>query len=285
MSLAVRRLLTTPTRAPLPCLLLAAGLSVAGWGGLQLAALQSDHQPLVRHVSAPLRVSALPVPADVDQRSLEPRDLALLSAALPDVAVGGALELEVVELAPPLLPVDQLSVLAVDTAWLELSGFELAAGRGFSERDAATASSVCVVSPRIVAALGTGITPLGRHLRVDATWLTVVGLLTDAPADAGLPDIAVPLEAGALRMEPASASALDEILLGVSSDDPAVRTLVERVLERAHRGRAGWSLDGAVARDPSAEPLRSALQRALGLLILTGLALAGAAVQRLWGRG
>jgi len=282
VSLAVRRLLTTPTRAPLPCLLLVAGLSVVGWGSLQLAELQRDDQPLVRRASAPLRVSALPVPADADQRGLEPRDLTLLSAALPDVAVGGALELEVLELAPPLLPMDQLSVLAVDPTWLELSGLELAAGRGFSERDAATASSVCLVSPRIAAALGTGNAALGRHLRVDATWLTVVGLLADAPADAGLPDIAVPLETGASRMEPAGTRALDEILLGVASDDTVSRNLVARVLERAHRGRAGWSLDGAVARDPSAEPLRRALQRALGMLVLTGLALVGAGVQGLW---
>ncbi len=146
MSLAVRRLLTPLPRAPLSCLLLVVGLSVAGWAGLQLVALRGDAQPLIRRTSSPLRISALPVPVDGDQRGLEPRDLTLLAAALPDVSVGGALELEVLELAPPLLPVDQLSVMAVDAAWLELSGLGLATGRVFSPRDAATASSVCTPS-------------------------------------------------------------------------------------------------------------------------------------------
>ncbi len=279
MSLAPGRLFTTVTRAPLRSLLLAFGLSCACWAGLVLQGVLGEGRRQGPAAEGPLRVSAVPVAPGGRQHSLAPDDLDRLRAAMPDVAVGGVLALEPLELAPPLLPVDELVVVAADSTWLGLAGLRVATGRAFSELDAA--SPVCLVSQRLARAMGAGVDPIGRHLRVDGSWLTVVGLLDAERDSAPALDIAVPLEAGLLRLAPASRTALDEILVGAREDDDLSLELVQRVLERAHQGGAGWSIEGGSELDAATGAQRNTLALALGLLILASLAVAGLSLQAL----
>lgn len=283
MSLALRRLFTASIRAPWRSLQLVVGVAVvfwAGWALLGVFRLERHQEPAGAGV---LRVTGVQVAESGDQRSLGPDDLSLLRGALPELELGGAVGFEVSDLAPPLYPVDELVVVAADPAWLALAGLELSGGRSFSELDALTAAPVCLLSSRMAAALGAGASPVGRHLRADAVWLTVVGQLADAEGGVGVPDITVPLQTGLLRMAPPGETALDQVLVGAPSTDLTTAALVERVLVQAHGGQVGWSIEGGRTGDALLSSLRRTLLVALGLLILTGLALVGSALEQLLG--
>lgn len=271
----------TLTRAPLRSVLLVVGACLACASVALLAALvlaPPAHRVLSAGPSA-LRVVAHPAAVGA-QPGLTARDAARLRAALPGAEVGAARALAVVELAPPLLPIDALSVIAAEPAWLSLQGIATTTGRELSSQDAATAAQVCLVSPRIARALAGDASPVGHHLRVDGAWLTVVGVLGTATAGLQLPDLVLPLEAGLERMVLAERPGVDELLVERTAG-AGLESLVARVLEGEHDGMVGWDLEGH-GGDSDARP--SALAALLGLLAalaLAGLAVAGQALERL----
>jgi hypothetical protein len=265
-------------RTPLRSALLLLGVSLACAAACLLAGLllaPSAHR--LRPPSEALRVVARPA-APGGQPGLTAHDGARLRVALPGSMVGSARSIRVAELAPPLVPVDALTVLAAEPDWLSLQGISTATGRGFNPQDAAAASPVCLVSPRIAHALSGEASPVGRHLRADGTWLTVVGVLSAEDASLQLPDLVLPLEAGLERMVLADSPGVDEVLVERGAGH-GLEVLVGRVLEGEHAGAVSWDLEG-VRDDTEARPSPlAALAGLLACLCLAGLLVAAQALE------
>ena len=270
MSLAPGHPFTLILRAPWRSLQVALGACLACVAGALALAMPAPWQ------AGPSTAGQLVLSAEAgDLPAVGAGQLDRLRAAIPDVPVGGAQWVEVRELAPPVLPVSELVVVGAEPAWPALAGFELSDGRGLSAEDARAASPVCLVSQRLAHALDASASPAGLHLRVDQTWLTVVGVLAATDPAQPAPDLVLPLRASTRRLGAEAAAGVDELRVGLPADDPLGRRLVRRVLS----GDASSASDPSGGDvDPDAAPLR-ALRGALGLalaaLVAAGLLLQG----------
>jgi hypothetical protein len=252
-------------------LLLVFGASVAcGATCLLLALLWPSSPAQPRPPDAALRLVARPA-GDDGLPGLTARDSALLHAALPGVTVGAAIGLSVAEIAPPLLPVEALEIVAAEPGWLTLQGFSLDRGRAFTVQESAGGAPVCLVSPRLAQGLSGEASPVGRHLRLDGSWLTVIGQLGAAPSGLGPPDLLLPLEAGLRRVVDAEHRGVDELLVQRATG-PGLEALVQRVLAREHPLAPGWELIGGGGGRATGSGSLGVLAGLLGCLCVAGLA-------------
>ncbi len=266
--------------APLRSSLLALAVALACMAGaLMLARLAAPAAAL--GPPSTLRVTA--AEGSRGGAGLRLEQLRQLQATLAGRLVGGAVRLDPQELAPQLAPVDQLSVLAADPQWVALMGIEPRSGRPLLAEDEARAASVCLLSAGMAQALAPDASALGRSLRLDSSWLTVVGTFAGS-GRSDAPDLILPLSSGLARLMPAEGT-LDEVLVEDTGDSDGLGALVLRVLDRGQEGPRGWSLRGAGRQGPRGE-LRGELTL-LGLVLGLGLLAGGLAFEGLtlpWGR-
>jgi len=71
------------------------------------------------------------------------------------------------------------TVLGVTPTHKDMAGLEIRSGRFLLEIDQLTYAHVCVIGSRVAQVLFPGEDPLGKHLKINHVWLTVVGILKD----------------------------------------------------------------------------------------------------------
>ena len=70
-------------------------------------------------------------------------------------------------------------VWGVTPSHFEMSNLAIKAGRPLLDVDDINFSRVCVIGSRVAQVLFPGIEPLGKHIKINHTWVTVVGVLKD----------------------------------------------------------------------------------------------------------
>ena len=204
-----------------------------------------------------LRAAELPEdPEALEERlrasaGLSLRDAQALRDALPGARQVGAMRLvSSPELVP--LPSDEapIRVLGADPAYIAAAGLELLEGRPLTPLDEADRALVCLLGTQVARDLFGTASPLGERVRVDAVWLTVVGVVQPPGGGAtgssveGIDvddrswDLVMPLSTALDRFEhPAQEAELTEIqvALGDVAEVPGHTAIARRVVSRLHR--------------------------------------------------
>jgi putative ABC transport system permease protein len=152
---------------------------------------------------------------------------------------------------------DMPVVYGVQPDYQVIAGLRVAAGRFFTDDEAARAAPVCVLGEAARARLFGAADPLGRFVKVNEQWFEVIGVAGPQAAAqtdiAGVPGqdrnnvIYVPTGASMFRLEDNYSSYRDEIdgvylRLKPDADVEAAAATVRRVLEANHRGADDYSL-------------------------------------------
>jgi putative ABC transport system permease protein len=179
---------------------------------------------------------------------LSMRDAAVLARELPGaIHVGGARKIDPPEIVPKPRDVSKLLILGADPAWLAGTSLLLVQGRPLTLADEAALAPVCLLGPVARRQLFGADPALGRKIRLDQTWLTVVGLLEEsggtgklagADAESRAGAILLPLATMLGRLAPEDDHPeLTEIQVAVA--DPSQvephAELTRRILDRLHR--------------------------------------------------
>ncbi|MCB9742100.1 MAG: ABC transporter permease [Alphaproteobacteria bacterium] len=182
-------------------------------------------------------------------RGLSRKDVEALAETLPEAQrVGGMREVDVRDIVPRPKDISALRVLGADPNYLASTTLRRVEGRPLTWRDEEAASAVCLLGADAARALFSGEPAVGQRLRVDAVWLTVVGVVTDGSSGGGElqgvdlddrdSDIILPLSAALTRF-PVDDNAPELTELVVSLGDiaavPGHSTLARRALLRLHR--------------------------------------------------
>lgn len=180
-------------------------------------------------------------------RGLSRRDMDALRIALDAVGVGGARELDAVDVVPRPHDPSKIKVLGADPQWLAGSNLVLRAGRPLGPIDERTLASVCLLGDDAHRQLFGAEPALGRRIRVGTTWLTVVGLFDDGHEGTKVEGVdvkdrggtvVVPLATALGRLAPVDKPPeLTEIQVTVASTDlvEPQTALARRVVDRLHR--------------------------------------------------
>ena len=180
---------------------------------------------------------------------LSQRDREALAASLPGAErVGGARELDLVEVLPRPRDPAKVRLLGADPDWLVGSNLTLQAGRPLTPRDEQDAALVCLLGYTARQQLFGSDAALGQRVRVGSTWLTVVGLFDDGAGNGGQLDgvdvenrsgaIVVPLATALRRLaDDDGEPELSEIQITVGDVDDVQGhvTLARRIVDRLHR--------------------------------------------------
>ncbi len=138
---------------------------------------------------------------------------------------------------------------AVSASYAEHGGLQVTNGRWFAKEDGETLAPVCVIGARLAKTLFGDINPVGERIKLNHTWLEVVGVLADRSAGKsefegiklGLDDerLFVPWESGRARFFFTQIE--DEVdgislrLDGKSAPDSAARVL-QTLIQQRHAG-------------------------------------------------
>jgi putative ABC transport system permease protein len=146
------------------------------------------------------------------------------------------------------------AVLGVSHDYAATAGLRLVQGRFFGAPEETASAQVCVLGARSARELFGYDTPLGRDVKVDDVWLTVIGVLgSDTPAQE-IPGAALESTAGVLLLpvttarrkfeKPPLKDDLDEIriTLDASADPVETAAVVENLFDRLHGGAEDTTL-------------------------------------------
>ncbi|MCB9746229.1 MAG: ABC transporter permease [Alphaproteobacteria bacterium] len=182
-------------------------------------------------------------------RGLSRLDVAALAETLPQAErVGGMRELDVRDIVPRPPDISALRVMGADPSYLASTTLRRLEGRPLTERDEQAAAAVCLLGADARRALFGSEPAVGQRLRVDAVWLTVVGVVTDGSSGGGElqgvdlddrdGDIIMPLETALVRfpvdeLQPE----LTEVVISLADIEavPGHSKLAKRALARLHR--------------------------------------------------
>jgi putative ABC transport system permease protein len=146
-------------------------------------------------------------------------------------------------------------VLGVSAGYAEMMNLKLAEGRFIDDEDVATLAQVCVIGNAVRRDLFGFAPALGRTLKVNERWLTVVGIL-QSPAGAGREvqgvrvvstsnDVYVPVTTAQRKFAlPPLKSPLDELIVEVKPGESPQQAaaVVDTLLERLHGGASDYTL-------------------------------------------
>jgi putative ABC transport system permease protein len=187
---------------------------------------------------------------------LSERDVRDLSAVLPGLTHAGGLRVvDPGQVFPRPTDSSPLRFVGVEPGYLAGNPGDLVRGRPLTDDDELGRQRVCLLGERAAAALFGGQDPIGQHLRLDRTVLTVVGVVSSGGGgETSLEGVAIQDRSGDVMM-PLSTSfvvhgatpdeaRLDEIQLTVS-DVALIRGYVDvtqRLLARRHRDQPVFEL-------------------------------------------
>ena len=146
-------------------------------------------------------------------------------------------------------------VLGVSSGYAEMMNLSLAEGRFLDEEDVGTLAQVCVVGGAVRReAFGFG-PALGRRLKVNERWLTVIGVLAPARGSgrevqgvrlvSTANDVYLPVTTAQRKFgAPALKSSLDELIVEVRPGENPQQAagIVDTLLERLHGGASDYTL-------------------------------------------
>lgn len=211
-----------------------------------------------------VQVKATELPEETEERQeilrrtegLSPRDVQGLRAVLPGLeVVGGSRTLEPQSFYPRPEDRKGLRFVGVEPAHLSGSPFTMVAGRPLTSRDEQSHANVVLLGEGAARKLFGRRSALHQWLRVERTWLRVVGIVrTGSGGKTDVDGVAIEDRSGDIMM-PLSTSRfvlpvergeapLDEIQLTFRSigDVTAGVGVLERYLERRHRGQPVYEL-------------------------------------------
>ena len=186
---------------------------------------------------------------------LSRRDLEALLSVTPNVVRGaGKKTVKAYQVVSESGKVES-RVLAADAAFLTLKTLTLVEGTYFDSRDDAAFEQVCVLGSAAKQGLFGFESALGKQLKINNVWFTVVGVIADQTLIkeefAGVKlqntnnDIYIPLATALKKIEFKSLeSELDGIVLEVADErkTQATALVVSQVLEKLHNGESDYSL-------------------------------------------
>ena len=137
---------------------------------------------------------------------------------------------------------------------IETGKLAVRSGRFLSSNDSRTRRPVCVLGAQVSRELFRLENPIGKGVRIDRTWYTVVGVLENRAELSGEKavlrtrdinrDVYVPLETVAPTDDARSDWPINEIALVIAEDGtmPEVARLIRAVMERLHRGARDYEV-------------------------------------------
>jgi putative ABC transport system permease protein len=224
-------------------------LSIAG--GARREAIEQIRLLGTHHVRVKHRELAGEAREQADQRGsrgLRREDAALLAEDLPNV--DGVAPIRFVD-ATVLYGGRESTghVVATGEDYAKVTGVRAREGRSLSALDVRDAKNVAVMGADAKDELFGFRNAIGRRIRIDDGWFTVVGVLERRNVREGKEavvevrnvnrDILVPITAASIRLpDPRRKGAVDEIAIRVDGDDrvPVTARIAGRLLTRAHRG-------------------------------------------------
>ncbi len=145
-------------------------------------------------------------------------------------------------------------VLGVSAEYPALVRLDLREGRFFDERDQETFAAVCVVGDQVRRALFGFGPALGRPVKVNDEWLTVIGVLAPSARkrevqgvtlEGTANDVYLPVTTAERRFaRPPLKSPLDELVVSMAPGTPVQESaaVVQTMLDRLHGGAADYTI-------------------------------------------
>ncbi|HZN54125.1 MAG TPA: ABC transporter permease [Candidatus Polarisedimenticolaceae bacterium] len=182
------------------------------------------------------------------------RDAQAIRDAIPGVElVAGRLAIEPYKVIATAAKT-KAKVYGVSWRQAEISRMTLAEGRFFDALDERSHAQVCVIGPAVRRDLFGYGPAVGRDLKVNDVWLTVVGVLQDAGGGAAFEGVSlgstadevyVPVTTASRKFDrPPLKAPLDELIvrLDPSADPRAASGIVRELVERIHGGAGDFDL-------------------------------------------
>lgn len=209
-----------------------------------------------------VKASELPEAEDARQevlrrtRGLSRRDVRALGEVLPDVrSIGGMRAFQPHQVVPKPAELKKLRFLGVEPGYLAGSPVSLVSGRPLRAEDEAGSARVALLGERAAREIFGRTDVVGQRLRVERTWLTVVGVVragsggqtklegVDVQDRSG--DVMMPLSTSLLaRPVDSTLPELDEIQIALGRVEaiPGSVDVAGRLLRRLHRSQPVFEL-------------------------------------------
>jgi putative ABC transport system permease protein len=185
---------------------------------------------------------------------LSARDTRALAQAVPGVErVVAKIEVEAWKVLSPAGRAKP-RVLGVSAEYAQIVRVALREGRFFDSQDEGTYAAVCVIGDEVRRALFGFEPALGRPVKVNDQWLTVIGVLAPGGAkreiqgvtlEATSNDLYLPLTTAERRFSrPALKSPYDEVVVAMAPGTPVQESaaVVATMLDRLHGGAADYTI-------------------------------------------
>ena len=147
---------------------------------------------------------------------------------------------------------EQVEIIASEPNYFKIMNLKLEHGGYFTNYDNRMRNRVCVIGHDLLVALFGSEDPMGKQIRIDDVWFTVVGTMEYQPVSvAGNTEVNlnkrvfIPIKSmeNRINRDP-SKPELDQIIIKVNNSDFVVTTssFVEQVLTRRHNGEQNYKL-------------------------------------------
>ncbi len=150
---------------------------------------------------------------------------------------------------------DEANVVAVTASYFRLAKYSLLEGSFFSEIDEKNYEQFCVIGSRTRQKLFNKLSPIGKQIKINKLWFTVIGILADnnlgkdefegVKLQDFSNDIYIPLTTGLKKFDLRRLeSEVDEIILSIKSADTlkAGAVLINQVLVSTHNKAEDFSI-------------------------------------------
>jgi putative ABC transport system permease protein len=184
------------------------------------------------------------------------RDLRSISAVTPDIETHSARKrVKTFQILSYNGKSDDSNVVGVTPSYFRMSRFSLAEGSLFSDSDEIEFEQYAVIGSRVRHKLFGHVSPLGRQIKIDKLWFTVIGVLADnnlgkdefegVKIQDFSNDIYIPLATALKKFEfKRFESELDEIVISISSTEALTPSamLISEVLSGTHGKAEDFSI-------------------------------------------
>ncbi len=178
-------------------------------------------------------------------------DLEAIVNILPSVSFGAPV-VEINTDANYKTRFEEITLIGSEPLYFKLANLRLKEGGYFSKLDNESYRKVCVIGANVAKNLFRVEDPLGKHIKIDNIWFTIVGVLEYQPVSvAGNTEINLnnhifaPVKTITTRFErDPRASELDQLIVKVNSTDHVVKSadFIDQILFRRHNQQKNYKL-------------------------------------------
>jgi putative ABC transport system permease protein len=228
-------------------------------------------------------------------RGLSRRDVNALRAAMPDAtSIGGMRVITPRQIVPKPKEKKGLRFVGAEPGYIAGSPVSLLAGRPLRADDEARSARVALVGERAARELFGRVNAVGERVRVDTTWLTVVGVVRAGSGGetklAGVDiqdrsgDIVMPLSTSLIAQPAASTlPELDEIQVALAdvAAIPGQADVAQRLLGRLHRDQPVFELVVPLSLMEQSEAQQRIFNLVMGLIAGISLLVGGIGIMNI----